>query len=133
MFLVKVFLAYQPGKGQQVISVFALIFLWLIAITLVQSLLIDTYFTLNLFNLGDDQVQFELKDFIMENNKFVIDVPMHNLLTFTFDRYTHHTNVRFQNNTIQLNPGAKAADTWYSDITVNDTSIGSDSKVTFQA
>ena len=88
---------------------------------------IDTYFTLNLFNLGDDQVQFELKDFIMENNKFVIDVPMHNLLTFTFDRYTHHANVRFQNNTIQLNPGAKAADTWYSDITVNDTSIGSDS------
>ncbi len=89
--------------------------------------IIDTYFTLNLINLGDDKVKFELKDFLMSHNKFIIDVPMHNLATFTFDRYTHHTNVRFENNTIQLNKGAKARDTWYSDIEVRDTSPASDS------
>lgn len=89
--------------------------------------IIDTYFTFLLYKIGDDHVVNIADGFDFTDNEFHIDVPMHNLITVTFDKYTHHRGVRFSGNKVTYTKNAGQADSWYDDFCIRDTSIGSDS------
>ena len=89
---------------------------------------IDTYVTFN--NMNDynsiknpaTKVHHYIDGFTMSDNEFYVDVPIHNLITLTFDAFCHVRNVALIRNKIVNSRKAGKNDFWHSDIHITNYS-----------